>query len=472
MTYTHDVIVIGGGAAGLTAAGGCGLFGLKVALIEGRAMGGECLNDGCVPSKALIAAARRAAEARQATRAGVTLAAPQVDWAGVRAHIEGAIASIAPHDSEDRFEGMGCEVIRDHARFTGPHTVEVAGRELSAPRIVIATGSEPALPPIDGLAGVPYLTNETLFRLDALPGHLIVVGGGSIGMEMAQSFRALGSTVTLVEPEAILAKDDRESVALLVAAMEAEGVRFIHDKAASVTGQAGALVLTTGGGEAIAGTHLLIAAGRKARVTGYGLETTGVKLGANGIAVDARRRTSVSHIYAIGDCRDGPRLTHVAGHEGSNVVSEIALGVPAKADFCALPWCTYTSPEVAQVGLTEGQAREAHGRELRVVVEHFDHNDRAMAEGRDAGFCKLLLSGSKVVGASIVGENAGELLVPIAQTITGKAGSFAASGAIIAYPTRAEIVKAALFQAWEPTLFGKWPKRWAALVAKKRRLLG
>ncbi|GGD58407.1 FAD-binding protein [Erythrobacter arachoides] len=469
MDYTHDVIVIGGGAAGLTAAGGCALFGLKVALIEAGPMGGECLNNGCVPSKALIAAARRAAEAREGARIGVTLAAPQVDWAGVHAHVHGAIAAIAPHDSQERFEGMGCEVIRERAVFTGPKSIAVAGRTLTAPRIVIATGSAPAVPPVEGLASVPYLTNETLFELGECPQHLVVLGGGNVGMEMAQSFRRLGSRVTLIEPGDLLARDDRDSVDLLVETMKDEGVRFVKGAAARVAGAGGAITVTTDGGETIACSHLLVATGRKARTEGYGLETTGVALGKNGIAVDARRRTSVKHIYAIGDCREGPRLTHVSGYEGSNVVLEIALGVPAKADFTALPWCTYTAPEVAQIGLTEAEGRETLGDRLTVVTEHFDHNDRAVAEGRPAGQIKLMLKGKKLVGASIVGEGAGELLLPLAQSMTGKTSTFALGGAVIAYPTRAEILKAAAFKAWEPLLFGTWPKRWAGLVARMRR---
>lgn len=471
MKYTHDVIVIGGGAAGLTAAGGCALFGLRTALIEGHKMGGECLNNGCVPSKALIASARRAAEAREEKRAGVQLAAPVVEWSGVHKHVHDAIAHIAPHDSVERFEEMGCEVIIGWAKLTGRNAVEVGGRTLTAPRIVIATGSGPAVPPIPGLEQVPYLTNENLFDLAEQPDHLVIIGGGVIGMEMAQSFCRLGSQVTVINPGELMGRDDRDSVAVVKGVMEAEGVRFVDGKAAKVSGGAGAITVTCDGGEQIAGSHLLLATGRKARTEGYGLEELGVALGRNGIAVDARRRTSLGHIYAIGDCREGPRLTHVSGYEGSNVVLEIALGLPAKVDWRALPWCTYTEPEVAQVGLTESEARAKYGDKLRVVTEGFDHNERAIAEGLDQGHLKMMLRGKTVVGASICGANAGELLLPITQMITGKASTFAVGGAVISYPTRAEIVKAAAFAAWEPTLFGKWPKRWASLLAKLRRAL-
>ncbi len=471
MNYSHDVIVIGGGAAGLTAAGGCALFGLQVALVEKGAMGGECLNNGCVPSKALISSARRAAEAREEKRLGVGLAPPQVDWMGVHRHIHDAIAAIAPHDSQERFEGMGCEVFRDHATIRDRYTVEVAGRTLAAPRMVIATGSEPVIPPIEGIADVPCLTNENLFELTEQPEHLLIIGGGVIGMEMGQSFRRLGSAVTIINPGPLLGRDDPESVAVVRGQMEREGVRFIDGKAAKVAGTTGAITLETDGGESLSGSHLLLAVGRKARTSGFGLEELGVELGRNGIKVDARRRTSVKNIYAIGDCRDGPRLTHVSGYEGSNVALEIATGLPTKVDWRALPWCTYTSPEVAQIGMTEAEARARHGDAISVVREGFDHNDRAVAEGEVAGHMKLVLKGKKVLGASIVGHNAGELLLPLTQAITGKASTFALGSAVIAYPTRSEIIKALAFKAWEPTVFAALPRRYARLVARLRRFL-
>jgi pyruvate/2-oxoglutarate dehydrogenase complex dihydrolipoamide dehydrogenase (E3) component len=472
MDFTHDVIVIGAGAAGLTAAGGCALFGLRVALIEAGEMGGECLNNGCVPSKALIAAAGRAAEAREGTRHGVTLEPPRVDWAGVRRHVHDAIAAIAHHDSQERFEAMGCEVIRERARLTGRRTVAVGGRILAAPRIVLATGSRPAVPPIEGIDAVPYLTNEDLFDLAVLPGHLVIIGAGNIGMEMAQAFRRLGSEVTVIEPDAPMGRDDPDSVAVLIAAMRGEGMSFIEAKAAQVSGNAGAVTVTLAGGQAITGTHLLVAAGRTPNIAELGLAAAGVKSGKNGIAVDSRRRTSVKSIYAIGDCRDGPRLTHVSGYEGSNVALEIALGIPARVDWRALPWCTYTDPEVAQVGLTEAQARAKHGDRVTVVLQELADNERASAEGRTAGHLKLVLRGKKVLGVSIVGRHAGELLLPWSQAIGGKASTFALGSAVIAYPTRSEISKAAAFAAWEPTVFGPLPRRWAKLVARARRALG
>lgn len=469
MKFTHDVIVIGGGAAGLTAAGGCALFGLKVALIEGHKMGGECLNNGCVPSKALITAAKRAAEARIETLHGVTLAAPKIEWSGVHKHIHAAIAHIAPHDSEETFEEMGCEVIRDYARITGKHTVGVGSRTLSAPRIVVATGSRPFVPPIPGLDGVPYLTNENLFDLSEQPGHLIIIGGGVIGMEMAQSFCRLGSEVTVIEPANPMGRDDQDNVQVVIDTMKAEGVNFVKGEANGVSGIQGALEVQVDNGKTIKGTHILLAVGRRANTSGFGLEELGVEMARNGIKVDARRRTSVKSIYAIGDCRDGPRLTHVSGYEGSNVALEIVTGLPTKVDWKALPWCTFTEPEVAQIGMTEAEAREELGDKITVIVEDFDHNERAIAEGATKGRMKVILKGKKVIGASIVGKNAGELLLPFSQMITGKSGTFDMGSAIISYPTRSEITKAAAFSAWEPTVFGSLPKKYAGFVAKMRR---
>jgi pyruvate/2-oxoglutarate dehydrogenase complex dihydrolipoamide dehydrogenase (E3) component len=326
------------------------------------------------------------------------------------------------------------------------------------------------VPPIAGIDGVPYLTNETIFEIDARPGHLLVVGGGNIGMEMAQAFRRLGSEVTVIEPDVIMGRDDPDSVAVAVEALREEGVRFVHGKAKAVSGAAGSIRLEIEGAEAVEGTHLLIATGRTARVEGFGAEELGLELGRNGFAVDKRRRTSVRSIYAIGDCRDGIRLTHVAGYEGSNVALEIVTGLPAKVDYSALPWCTYTDPEIAQIGMTESDAREKHGDAITVVREEFSENERAVAEGASRGHLKLVMKGKKVLGASAVGVKAGELLLPLAQTITGKTSTFALGSAIIAYPTRSEILKAAAFSAWEPTVFGSLPKKYAALVARVRRI--
>ena len=468
MTEHFDLIVIGAGSAGLTAAGGAALFGLKVALIEAGAMGGECLNTGCVPSKALIAAAKAAHGARNSVHLGVG-ATPEIDWSGVRAHIEGAIAAIAPHDAQERFEAMGIDVIRAPTRFIDRKTVLVGERRLTAPRIVIATGSKPAIPHITGLKDAPYLTNETLFDLDVLPEHLMIIGGGAIGVEMAQAFRRLGSAVTVVARTTLLPRDDRDAAELVSAQLCFEGVALeCHREVAGVKMQQSAITLTLDDGREISGSHVLVAAGRCANVDGLDLETAHVIVGKDGIAVDARRRTSNRRIYAIGDCRAGPRFTHVAGYEGSLVALDIALGWPGKVDWRALPHVTYSDPELAQIGLTEAEARKRCGR-IDVTKEHFSENDRAVTEGDTRGFLKLVRYNGKVLGVTVVGPHSGDLLLPWAQIIAGRASAFALGSAIVAYPTRSEISKAGAFAAYSPLVFGKWPRRWAAMVRRWRR---
>lgn len=468
MIDRFDLIVIGAGSAGLTAAGGVAMFGLKVALIEAGEMGGECLNTGCVPSKALLAAAKAAHGARDGVRFGIT-AEPEIDWSGVRAHIAGAIAAIAPHDAQERFEEMGIEVIRAPARFTDGKTLQVGHRRLTAPRIVIATGSKPAIPSIEGLAEVPYLTNETLFALGRLPEHLIVLGGGAIGIEMAQAFRRLGSDVTVIEHDTPLARDDVDAADLVIAQLRSEGVVFeLPRKATSVAVDGKSVVVKLDDDRTVAGSHLLVATGRRANIDDLNLAAAGVEAGKDGIAVDSRRRTANRRIYAIGDCRAGPRFTHVAGYEGALVGLDIALGWPGRVDWRALPHVTYSDPELAQVGLTEAEARDRYGK-VEVTKQEFSDNDRAVAEGDTRGFLKLIRHRGKVVGVTIVSAHAAELLLPWAQIISGKASAFALGSAIVAYPTRSEMAKAAAFAAYAPAVFGAWPRRWAATVARTRR---
>ena len=465
--YTHDALVIGAGSAGLTAAGGLAMFGLDVALIERAEMGGECLNTGCVPSKALLAAARHAQAVRDALRFGVEAGAPSTDFAGVRAHIRSAIEALAPEDSAERFEGMGVEVLRGQATLLDARRLTIDGRTLSAPRLVLATGSDPAVPPVPGLADGPFLTNETVWGLDVLPDHLVILGAGNIGCELGQAFRRLGSDVTVIDVGRPLSRDDAQAAAIVQGALEGEGVRFVTGRAAGVARDEGVTV-TLEDGQAIAGTHLLVAAGRRARVAGFGLEWTGVKVGENGIVVDRRRRTNVPGVYAVGDCRDGPRLTHAAGRDGSAVALEIGLGVPSPVDDDTLPWVTFTTPELAQVGLTEERARE-RGWEVTVERRDFAHNDRAVADGDDRGFLKVVRRGRAVIGVTIVGAGAGELLAPWSQIIAGKASTFALASSVVAYPTRTELSKTAAFGLHEGLVFSPVPKWWAGRLARWRR---
>ncbi|WP_428390371.1 dihydrolipoyl dehydrogenase family protein [Lichenicoccus sp.] len=449
MARTHDVIVIGAGSAGLTAAGGCARLGLRVALIERDRMGGECLNTGCVPSKALLAAAP--------------------DFAAARVNMRRAIETIAPHDSAERFAAWGVEVIRGHAALAGPRSVAVGGHILEAPRIVLAVGSNPVLPPIEGLAQAPYLTNETLFELTDLPAHLLVIGGGPIGIELAQAFRRLGAKVTVIEADRALAREEPEAAAVILGVLRAQGVVVREQTSVQrvATGPDGIqLALETG--ETLIGSHLLVAAGRSPNLDGLRLDLAGVRTQEGAITVDRRCRTSNRRIFAIGDCGDGPKFTHAAGHAGSIVVMNIGFGLPARTRFALMPSVTYTKPELARIGVTEQQAR-ASRHDVRTITQPFADNDRAVIEGETEGFAKLVRAGRKIAGVTIVGAGAGELLLPWSLAMGGRASLWALSGATIAYPTRSEITKALAFAAYEPAIFGRWARRWAKLLSRMRR---
>ncbi|MEM8696782.1 MAG: FAD-dependent oxidoreductase [Pseudomonadota bacterium] len=468
MKRTHDVIVIGAGSAGLTAAGGCAQFGLKVALIEKGPMGGDCLNTGCVPSKALITAARRAQEMRENAKYGITDVEPEIDFQAVHDHVQGAIEAIAVDDSQERFEEeFGVEVIRGTAKMIDGSTIEINGQTLKAPRIVLAIGSKPFIPPVEGIEDVPYLTNETIFGLTERPDHLAIMGGGPIGMEMAQSFRRLGSQVTVIQRGKVMDKDDPEAAKIVVDRFRAEGVDIREStNVVRVSETETGIRVETDNGDPVDATHLLVATGRTCDFAGFGLENGGIEWSPRGIAVDARRRTTNKKIYAIGDCRVGPRFTHASGYEGSLVILQIALGLSGKADYSALPWVTYSDPELGHVGMTEAQAREKYGDKVAVTKQEFAENDRARAENEFEGFLKIIRKGKKVLGATVVGPHAGEFLLPWSLAIGGKANAFAIGGAIVPYPTRSDISKQAGFAIWEPTIFGGLPKRWARFRAK------
>ena len=449
--YTHDIAIIGAGAAGLVTAGGSAQFGARVVLFEAGEMGGECLNTGCVPSKALLAAAHAAQVAATSGGFGVRYAAPKIDWAAVNAHVASAVETIAPHDSVERFEGFGVEVVRAYARLTGRDTIEADGRTFRAKRIVIATGSAPAIPPVPGLNDASYLTNETIWGVAERPSHLVILGGGAIGCELAQAHRRLGCEVTLIEADKLLPRDDPEYVAVVRDALIADGVTVIEGVKATVVSGAGAVTLADG--RTVEGSHLLVAAGRAPRVAGFGLEAAGVEVSRNGITVDARLRTSNKHIFAIGDCRDGPRLTHVAGYDAGIAIRNLIFRLPAKADYSVLPWVTFTDPELAQVGPTEAEARERWGDKLTVLRSDFGHNDRAVAERRTVGGLKVLAVGGRPVGAAVCGPAAGEIVQYWELAIRNKLKLSALSGGMAPYPTFGEISKATAGSAFTASLF-------------------
>jgi pyruvate/2-oxoglutarate dehydrogenase complex dihydrolipoamide dehydrogenase (E3) component len=345
---TADLCVIGAGSGGLSVAAGAAQLGARVVLIEAGAMGGDCLNTGCVPSKALLAAAKHAHAMTTGRRFGVAPAIPQIDFAAAKDHVAATIAAIAPHDSQERFEGLGVQVIRAPARFVSPREVAAGGTRIRARRFVLATGSRPAIPPVPGIESVPYLTNETIFDLRTRPEHLIVLGGGPIGIEMAQAHRRLGSAVTVIEADRALGRDDPETAAVVLAALRAEGVAIREQTAAArIAGGAGVTVHLPDG-SAVAGTHLLVAAGRRVETEALGLAEAGIKAGPKGIAVDARLRTTNRRVHAIGDAAGGLQFTHVAGYQAGVVIRSALFGLPARQRTDHIPWVTYTDPELAR----------------------------------------------------------------------------------------------------------------------------
>lgn len=465
-----DLCVIGAGSGGLSVAAGAVQMGASVVLIEKHLMGGDCLNTGCVPSKALLAAAHAAHEVRGSARFGVNGHEPSIDFAKVHAHVHGVIAAIAPHDSVERFEGLGVTVIQGAARFTGPEEVEAAGQRIRARRFVVATGSTAAVPPVPGLSEVPYLTNETIFSLTERSDHLIVLGGGPIGVEMAQAFRRLGAAVTLVERAAILPKDESEAVAILRAALLREGIA-LHEGAEVLGARraANGVELELRGTEApvvLRGTHLLVAAGRKPNTAGLGLDLAGIEVTPRGITVDARLRSSNRRVFAIGDVAGGPQFTHIAGYHAGIVIRNALFGLPAKTDYAALPWVTYADPELAHVGLTEAAAREA-GHEVSTLLQPLSGNDRAQAEGNTEGLAKVVLGRrGRILGATILAPRAGEMIgmwgLAIQQGL--KIGAVASS--LAPYPTMSEISKRAAGSFYTPTLFGPRTRRLVGLVQR------
>jgi pyruvate/2-oxoglutarate dehydrogenase complex dihydrolipoamide dehydrogenase (E3) component len=440
-----DIVVIGGGSGGLVVAAGGSTLGAKVALVERHKLGGDCLWYGCVPSKSLIKSARIAHQMRHADRWALPPAEPRVDLARVMERVRGVIAEIEPFDSPERFRGLGVDVIFGEGRFVAPDAFAVGGRTLTARSFVIATGSRPAVPPIPGLADVPYLTNETVFDLREPVPSLIVVGGGPIGCELAQAFRRLGSEVALVDmAPGILPREDADLAAVVREAMVADGVRFHFDAAiARVAGAAGALALTLrasdGAERTLAGSHLLLAAGRRINTEGLGLNAAGVAIDQGRIVVDDRLRTTNPRIYVVGDVAGGAQFTHLAEHHAGIVLRHAIFKLWWAKPSSILPWCTYTDPELARVGLSEADAK-ARGIDHRVYRFPFKEIDRAQAESETAGFAKILTDPKgRLLGAAIVGPHAGELIAEYGLALAKGMAAKDISGVIHTYPTLASI---------------------------------
>ncbi|WP_299077778.1 FAD-dependent oxidoreductase [uncultured Ruegeria sp.] len=449
-----DILVIGAGSGGLSVAAGASQMGADVILLEGHKMGGDCLNFGCVPSKALIASGKAAYGQAHSAVFGVADSAPQVDYAAAKDHVRDVIAQIEPMDSQERFEGFGVKVIREYGSFVSPTQVQAGDQVITARRVVIATGSSPLVPPIPGLDNVPFYTNETIFGLREKPDHLLIIGGGPIGMEMAQAHIRLGSKVTVIEGIKALSKDDPEAADVVLDALRSEGVA-IHENAmvAQIRGSNGAVEVVTENGEIYAGSHLLLAAGRKANVERLNLEVAGIDRTRTGIKTDDALRTTNRKVYAIGDVAGGMQFTHVAGYHAGIIIRSALFGLPSKAKTNHIPWATYTQPELAQVGLTDAQAHAQHGKNVEIARFDFHHNDRAVAERRTTGFIKVMVVKGRPVGATIVGHQAGELInlwsLVIANNL--KMGQIAAM--VPPYPTIGELNKRVAGAYFSPRLF-------------------
>jgi pyruvate/2-oxoglutarate dehydrogenase complex dihydrolipoamide dehydrogenase (E3) component len=451
-----DICVIGAGSGGLSVAAAAAAFGVSVVLIEKGKMGGDCLNYGCVPSKALLAAAKRAAAPRHASPFGLTHARADVDFAKVHAHVHAVIAAIAPNDSRERFTGLGVQVLEGAARFTDSKTVAVGDKfEIKARRFVIATGSSAAIPPIPGLAETPYLTNETIFDLKQCPEHLIIIGAGAVGLELAQAHRRLGAKVTVLEAAVPLAADDPECTAIVLEHLARDGIvirtglkvtRVEHSD-----GRIQAVVETSQGEERIEGSNLLIAAGRRPNLGGLELEKAGIKYGPAGIAVDRGLKTSNRKVYAIGDVAGG-HFTHAANEHAGIVVRSALFRLPAKVNNELIPRATFTDPELAHVGLTEAQARGRH-KDIRVLRWPYHDNDRAQAERETQGHIKVITAkNGRILGATIVGAHAGELVTTWTLALSRGLNIRAMTGIVVPYPTLSEIGKRAAMSYFSPSL--------------------
>jgi pyruvate/2-oxoglutarate dehydrogenase complex dihydrolipoamide dehydrogenase (E3) component len=465
---TYDLAVIGAGSGGLTVAAAAARFGRKVVLFEKSKMGGDCLNTGCVPSKALIAAAKHAQAVRDGARYGVLSPEPRIDFAAVHAHVHGVIAAIEPNDSQERFEKLGVKVVRAAACFRDGATLEADGEIFTARRFVIATGSRAAVPPIPGLADVPFFTNETVFDNAKLPRHLMIIGGGPIGMEMAQAHRRLGAGVTVIEAFDPLAKDDPELSAVILEKLAAEGVTILaRTTIGAVAGTPGGISVETAGKGTIEGSHLLVAAGRIANVDELNLEAAGIAYTAKGITVDKGLRTTNRKVYAVGDVAGGLQFTHVAGHHAGLVIRNALFGLPVNKDAAVIPWVTYTDPELAQAGLTEPAARQLHGDRVTVLRWPFADNDRARAEGKTAGLVKAIAGHrGRILGIGIAGDRAGELIQPWVLAMSNGLGIKSLANMVAPYPTLGDANRRAAVNYFSHLASNPWLRRVIDLVGR------
>ncbi len=447
--YDFDLGVIGGGAAGLTIAAGSAQLGAKTLLVEKEAaLGGDCLHYGCVPSKTLIRTARAYHDIKRAVKFGLPLVDPQpVDFRQVSQRIRSVISVIQQHDSVERFCSLGARVEFGQAEFIDEHSIRLNGRTYSARTWALATGSSPATPPFAGLDSVSYLTNREIFYMDTLPASMIILGGGPIAIEMAQAFNRLGTRITVIQRSGqILSREDKDLADAVMEQLSQEGVTFtLGASIVAIAEKNGSKEVTyknsAGDIKTLAAENLLVAMGRAPNVDGLGLENIGLTYTGKGIGVDSRLRTNHKHIYAAGDITGTYQFTHAAGYEGGIVVSNAIFHLPRKTDYTNLPWCTYTDPELASIGLNEKGAAAA-GIKYSVWTEEFRNNDRSLAEGEETGWLKMLLDEKeKPIGIQILGPHGGDLLCEWVAVLNGRVKLSTLAGAIHPYPTLGEINK-------------------------------
>jgi pyruvate/2-oxoglutarate dehydrogenase complex dihydrolipoamide dehydrogenase (E3) component len=445
----YHLVVIGGGTGGLVTAAAAAGLGAKVALIERHLLGGDCLNVGCVPSKALLRAARAWHDARTAAaRFGGPAATGDGDFGAVMERMRRVRAGLAPIDSAARFASLGVDVFLGSGRFTGAAAIDVQGTELRYRRAVIATGARASAPPIPGLAEAGYLTNETVFWLTERPQHLVIIGAGPIGCELAQAFARFGSRVTLLDvAPRILPRDDPAASAVIARALERDGVE-IRCAVQSLRIEAnGAVKRVLFEQDVVDCDAILVAAGRKPNVDGLGLEAAGIAYDAAGVKVDDRLRTSNPRVYAVGDVCSAFHFTHIADRHARHVVQNALFFGRARTSSIVVPWVTYTSPEVAHVGMREEDAR-TQNVEIDTMMLSLEHVDRAILDNEEEGFLRVHLKKGteQILGATLVAEHAGEMIAEITLAITSGLGLGAIGGTIHSYPTQAEVFRKAADQ--------------------------
>ncbi|MBW1852338.1 MAG: FAD-dependent oxidoreductase [Deltaproteobacteria bacterium] len=465
--YDFDIGIIGGGAAGLTVASGAAQLGAKTLLVEKeKELGGDCLHFGCVPSKTLIKTAHvyhlmKSAEAFGLPQGEV----PPVDYRDVVKRIQSVIRTIQKHDSEERFCSLGARVEFGEATFTDEHSIRLDGNPFSAKNWVIATGSSPGAPPVEGLDRTPYITNKEIFSLERLPKSMIILGAGPIATEMAQAFCRLGSKVTVIQRSGqILSREDKDMADEVMTVLSLEGVVFYLNASVIRTidhGNEKEVFINDAEGKELRlkAETILVAMGRKPNIEGLGLENAGVEFDRKGIKVDNRLRTTQKHIYAAGDVTGAYQFTHAAGYEGGIVISNAIFHLPRKVDYTFLPWCTYADPELASIGMNEKRA-EASGIKYSVWTEAFKDNDRSLAEGEKAGKIKMVLDESeKPLGVQILGPRAGELLSEWVAVLNGKVKLSTLASAVHPYPTLGEINKRVAGTFFSPKIFSDKVKK-------------